>query len=175
MIDLETMGTKPGCPIISIGAVEFDRYTGETGAEIEIVFDFKEAIDLGEPQGSTVEWWMRQSAQSREALLRGTTGVVEGFMEFIRWFNANAKACCVWGNGATFDISILEHALLKYVDKVPWEFWAIRDCRTIEDLATISRKAFKRDGTHHTALADAKYQVKYISAMINQLRVGDSA
>jgi DNA polymerase III epsilon subunit-like protein len=31
MLDLETMGKRAGCAIVSIGAVEFDINTGEIG------------------------------------------------------------------------------------------------------------------------------------------------
>ncbi len=40
----------------------------------------------------------------------------------------------VWGNGANFDIGILEHAYDQYQIEIPWEFWNVRDCRTIKDM-----------------------------------------
>jgi len=75
-----------------------------------------------------------------------------------------------WGNGAAFDISMLEHCYRQYGIDAPWEFWDVRDCRTIEHISTLDKRSFKRDGVHHGALDDALHQVKYISVMIKEVR-----
>jgi hypothetical protein len=72
---------------------------------------------------------------------------------------------------------IAEHAFRELEIKNPWQFWNIRDCRTIYELAGVSLK----DGGHvtsHKALEDAERQAivvqkayqKLISAGFTHLR-----
>ena len=61
----------------------------------------------------------------------------------------------VWSNGSGFDIVIAESAFRDLDMKYPWQFWNVRDCRTIYDLAGVSLK----DGGHvtsHKAVEDAE-------------------
>lgn len=169
MIDLETMGRKPGCPIVTIGAVQFDRKTGEIGATFYVKVDFEDALNHFEVDPNTVAWWLQQSDGARADLLGGDVPIVTALEQLSEWFTTCCPDYCVWGNGATFDISILEHAMDVLQVPIPWDFWAVRDCRTVEDISTVRRKSIKRKGTHHNALDDAIYQAEYISAMIAQL------
>lgn len=171
MIDIETMGVTPKSPILSIGAVEFDRLTGDFGREFEVVINFEKAIDDGELDGSTVAWWLKQSDEARNALFAdegyySTEDVLTELSYFVD------QSQYVWGNGATFDISILEEAMRKHGVDIPWKFYNIRDVRTVVDLANpiCPRKPFEdaREGAH-TALGDAKHQATYTSAMIQAL------
>lgn len=168
MIDLETLGTTPDCFILSIGAAEFNLETGEIGQT------FHQRVDpeLDQPgrriSPGTVKWWMGQSDAARKDVVRGDIELDELLFNFRR-FVGDVAPGTVWGNGSTFDISILEHA---YNYQPPWRFFAVSDCRTVEMLASpaVTRRQFKRQGTHHSALDDAIYQAQYISAMIRHLR-----
>jgi len=73
----------------------------------------------------------------------------------------------VWGNGSTFDISMLEHAFVQLGLHIPWKYYNIRDCRTIQMLAEdlIDRNDVKFEGEKHNALHDARWQAAYTSAM----------
>lgn len=168
MIDLETLGTTPDCFILSIGAAEFDIESGEIGET------FHQKIDPNSSQPGrvidpgTVAWWDKQSEEARADVMSGEmilTDVLSNFAKFVK----SVRPGTVWGNGSTFDISILENA---YEYKAPWRFFAVSDCRTVEMLANprVTRAQFKREGTHHNALDDAIYQATYISAMIRHLR-----
>lgn len=173
MIDLETMGTKPNSAIIAIGAVFFDRETGETGAEFyrEISLEScqKSGMDI---DASTIIWWMNQSDDARNKFSsNGDAGNVCGVLtEFSSWAKNNSFAEVVvpWGNGATFDISMLENAFNLVNVPVPWAFWNVRDVRTVVDLCDC-RDQVVFDGVPHYALDDAKHQVKYVVAAINKL------
>ena len=62
----------------------------------------------------------------------------------------------IWAHGASFDPPILESAYLAFKAKAPWKYSALRDTRTIYELANYYPDRTK--GTHHNALDDAKNQ-----------------
>lgn len=171
MIDIETLGTSVGCPILSVGAVEFCRHTGEFGRECEWVVNFSEAVNSGKVDGNTLSWWMLQSDEARQALFNefSVTPVqaLQGLSNFVKDYQK------VWGNGSTFDISILEYAMKQNDIHIPWKFWNVRDVRTVVDLASgiCNKKGFENNRVAaHTALGDAKHQAEYVSSMIINLR-----
>lgn len=164
-IDLETMGTKAGCPVMSIGAVYFDPLTGETGAEFYMTISLESCMEVGLiPEADTIMWWMQQSDEARGEFVRKIKHpirkVLNEFFEF-------AKGSRPWGNGATFDVSILEHALGAIGRPAPWKFWEIRDVRTVVDLVmrveSVDLRSSIFEGEKHNALDDAKHQAKMVS------------
>lgn len=70
MLDLETMGKKPGAPIVSMGAVFFDPITGETGGEFYRVICLESSMYFGaKPDAGTILWWLKQSSEARSAIV----------------------------------------------------------------------------------------------------------
>lgn len=66
MIDIETLGTKPGAAILSIGAVMFSA-TG-LGETFYTPVSLKSCTDIGlTVDPDTVAWWMQQSEEARQA------------------------------------------------------------------------------------------------------------
>ena len=67
----------------------------------------------------------------------------------------------LWCQGPLFDYAILQN-LYKNVNKpCPWNFWQIRDSRTIFSMMpTDPRKAIQEE--LHNALADCYYQAKCV-------------
>ena len=173
MIDLETLGTKPDAPILSIGAVYFDPDTGLFGCKFHVKLDFIEACKDRQIDPATVEWWMGQSDEARTAL----TDPGEGYSKHdalyhLSAFLDNEGDVKVWGNGATFDISMLEDLYRQLDTSIPWKFYNVRDVRTIVAAAEgiVDRKDIPFDGIKHDALADAVHQATYVSAMWQALR-----
>lgn len=178
MIDLETVGTIPGSAIVSIGAVIFDpRYATITDKTFYSECDYANQQDDGlTVDESTLAWWEDQSPQVREALL-GLDDLKESLLDLSKWL---PRDCKVWGNGATFDITMLEHCYRLYKLPIPWKFWNVRDCRTVKDMYECTRGGLQRGmgslrdkkHVHHNALGDAQHQAKEINRMWNLL-VGD--
>jgi DNA polymerase III epsilon subunit-like protein len=166
MIDLETMGTVPESAIVSIGAVLFDPRYGQVSNEVFYAeLDWEEQNRWVDPL--TEEWWSTQNSKAKMAL-HGIEDLEETLTEFSHWLPNDAK---VWGNGATFDISLLEHAYRQLSLPIPWKFYNVRDCRTVLDMYESKRGGFnkKSGGTLHNALDDAKYQASYITMMWRNL------
>jgi len=179
MVDLETMGKKPGAPIVSIGAVFFAPSSGKTGAEFYQVINLESSMSFGaRPDASTILWWLKQSPEARSAIvLDDTVGLVEALEQFLDFIAENAangsKNVQLWGNGSSFDCSLLEAAFELADTPFPIPHWNYRDVRTVVELGKAiglnSRYDIPFEGDQHNALADARHQVKYVSAIWQRL------
>ena len=155
MIDLETLGTSPGCAIVSIGACSFSREGIDKVLYERIdVSDTRMRIDPG-----TSCWWMRQSDAARSVFNPGGFHAPAVLTIFSDWFHAVAGEQ-IWGHGASFDAPILAAAYEFYELPCPFKFWNMRDTRTIYELAGVSPD--RTAGTHHNALDDAKAQAEAV-------------
>ena len=172
MIDLETLGTTPDSAILAIGAVKFDPHTGEQREQFYTVIEFEDA-DKRKISAATVKWWMQQDEDARMALVKPASMAIDLETALVDFGNFLSPGDKVWGNGATFDISMLEHA---YGYEAPWKFWNVRDVRTVVDIASglVDRNDTKFVGQAHNALDDAIHQAKYVSAMVMALRANHS-
>ena len=179
MVDLETMGKKPGAPIVSVGAVFFDPASGKTGAEYYQVISLESSMSFGaKPDASTILWWLKQSPEARSAIVvDDTVGLVEALEHFLDFIAENAangsKNVQLWGNGSSFDCSLLEAAFELADTPFPIPRWNYRDVRTVVELGKAvglnSRYDIPFEGDQHNALADARHQVKYVSAIWQRL------
>ena len=171
MLDIETLGVKPGCVVLSIGAVEFDTTTGELSKEFEIVINANDACAQGltiEP--STVMWWMDQSESARDAVMQGTITLRAGLAQLVAAFDWNKR---VWCNGASFDFPILEAAYCAAGLEQPWKFWNCMCFRTIKNL--VPKRVYDtvkvEPAVAHRALDDAKAQALTLVALLKHLGV----
>lgn len=162
MLDLETMGTKPGSPIISIGAIEFDVH-GDG-----IIRSFYQAIDLQSnfdhnltPGAGTIKWWMKQSEEAKK-LFEDPSMVTlpTALVALARWIGEDAL---MWGNSARFDLGILEYAYDSCRIPVPWDHRNERCYRTLKALHPEIK--IMRHGTHHNALDDAISQAHHTQGL----------
>jgi hypothetical protein len=173
MVDLETMGTSYDAPIISIGAVLFDIETGNQYDEFYETVDIESSFKYGTPSASTVKWWIEQSSDAKKSTFGGNSSLpfVLNKFNFFLQKDFNPSNIKMWGNGPTFDISILEYAFKQCDIDILWKFWNIRDCRTVKDIGeAIGYKMPDFKGTAHNALDDAKNQAKWVSEICMQLK-----
>ena len=71
MIDIETLANTSNSIITQIGAVVFNRYSGKIIDKFKINVDAQSCEDLGmEMNVDTVEWWMSQSQEARDSVLK---------------------------------------------------------------------------------------------------------
>jgi hypothetical protein len=149
MVDLETLGTGPRSAIIQIGAVEFDRHTGEIGEPflVSVAQDFYEDA---EHHGfvkdvETVAWWEKQSAAARSALTINKVSTPFIAMDkFGEWIDSTGFEASydrskglIWANPPQFDLVILRHAAVKAYgdgDQVWWKYPQETCVRTLKNL-----------------------------------------
>ena len=166
MIDIETLGTKSNCPVISIGAVAFDLTT--IHGSFYTALDVEEQIDSGKriADASTIKWWMGQSGAAKTVFKENPEDTKFGLQQ-LALFLSSFDDFYVWGNGATFDITILESIFDSYGVEIPWKYNRIMDQRTIKRFLGKDVK-LKREGVYHNAVDDATTQAKFIQECLRR-------
>lgn len=159
MIDIETLDTLPTAAVLSIGAVYFDRVTGDIGDKFYAKIDFSSACSIGTTSKDTMEWWGNQSEDARLEAFGGVELPADAALRLADFINPDTK---IWGNGSIFDITILENWFRELKLSAAWDFWNVRDVRTAVDLYNINPKDYIRDGVHHNAIDDCLFQIKYL-------------
>lgn len=183
MVDLETMGKKHNAPIVAIGAVVFDPATGSIGESFYKVVCLESSVNWGAViDPSTVIWWLRQSSEARSAIVNDDAiPLQDALLQFREFVSDNVaggrKKAQVWGNGASFDNSILRSSYDCIAEDYPWEYWNDRDVRTMVELGqAISfdpKTTIPFEGSRHNALADAIHQARYVSAIWQRIIAGN--
>ena len=166
MLDLETLSTKPDATVLTFGACKFNPYKQEDidkGIYFRINVD--QQITLGrDVDDSTVEWWGKQAEDVREeALGDGDRITLEQFTKELNRFIVGAKN--IWAQGPVFDIVILENLYRQLGLPCPWQFWQIRDSRTL--LSTHGDPREKNKVGLHNALEDAVSQAQAVQHVFN--------
>lgn len=155
MLDLETMGNKPTSAIIAIGAVKFGN--GEILDRFYQKISLESSMDAGlTVDASTIIWWMNQSDDARKEFKDNDPHIDSVLIDFWVWCGEVNE---MWGNGASFDNTILSNAYDVVGIEKPWKFWQDRCYRTIKASSPIE---LKRVGTHHNALNDAESQALHL-------------
>jgi exodeoxyribonuclease VIII len=168
MLDLETLGTKPGCIVLSVGAVAFgpDRLGDEFYAVLNV--EQQEAEGLTRDP-ATCAWWEKQSKKARRIFSEPQIDLGEALTDFSTFcarLGAPSKIR-MWGNGSDFDNPILQAVYEAASRKQPWGTYRNRCYRTLKGLAP--SVGLVRGGTHHNALDDAKTQAAHAVRILHDL------
>ncbi len=159
MVDIETLGTEKGAAIISIGAVKFTptEVTNEfyRNVSLESCSEYGLEIDPG-----TLDWWLDRDDEVQDVLSGGVD--LEDALRTFWMFYGDADE--VWARSPSFDCEILSDALERVGIEVPWSFRDERDCRTI--ISALGDPEIERDGEHHNAVDDARYQARRVGAAL---------
>jgi hypothetical protein len=171
MLDLETLSTRPNAVILSIGAVKFDPFTNRIDVDegLDLRIDVDEQSALGRDiQEETVKWWETQPKEVQNAAF-DPDGRIK-LNDFIRSLNKFlVGADNIWAQGPAFDIVILEDLYRQLSIPTPWQFWQIRDSRTLFGVHGDPRDK-NRQGAHN-ALMDCCYQAMGVQQIYKQQKV----
>jgi len=172
MLDLETIGVSNNAAILSIGAVRFDITDSTSyGSKFYVNVSVESCLKYGlQADGGTIMFWLKQADEARKVLFENPLSLELACEKFRVWA-AGAKT--VWGNGATFDNTILRNAFRVANAEFPIHFRGDRDVRTIVALAKqlgLVLEKQERVGQHHNALDDAMYQVQYVTKIFKAMR-----
>lgn len=188
-IDLETLDTKPGAIIISVGAAATIRHSYKVFSLFERNVTEKDQQAYGATYSeSTLAWWRKQSNEVWIQTRIHPLPMNMVLHNLAKWMNecrerAAEQGCTsvqVWGNGATMDISLLEWHFnhnpksITSLVKAPWEFWDIRDVRTLVEVdAMTGGKEFKKRttfyGMQHRSLHDAMHEMCYCARIMSMI------
>ncbi len=173
MLDLETLGTRPGSVILSIGAVKFDHE--KVYDDFHIGINIQSCLDAGMTvNGDTLMWWMhpdRNEARAQwvdPAFDKFDLGsALSQFTMWMKtapngWIPVDGPEVELWGNGSSFDNSILGAAYDALGFEAPWQRDRANRCyRTMKSMYPNTRME-KREGTHHNAVDDARSQAHHL-------------
>lgn len=176
MIDLETLGTSPGCVITQIGLAAFNT-TDESIRSTNIFVDIDSCLHVGmHITGSTLRWWLKQSDEARALMADppnplGILPALQDARAFITEVGPNpehpSKPLHVWGHGAAFDVAILATAYEMCRRTPPWNFRDVRDTRTLASL--LCDPGRPASVLAHSAESDAVAQAVWVRTMLNRL------
>ncbi len=171
MIDFETLNTKNRPAVLSLGAVRFNPFTKEDPFDpFYIRFEIDHQFELGRTYSEdTIAWWERQDPDIRaEAMDPGEDRVTieEGVKKFHKWYWNKCEG--IWGNGAIFDVAILEDLYDMVGQTYSWQYYHVRCARTVFNQGIDP----KRTGNDlHNALADAYDQALGIQNVYAELGI----
>lgn len=170
MLDLETLGTRPDCVILTLGAVKFDPYSlREPGPGIYFRVDVDEQTALGrEVQEDTLNWWLNQAEDIREEALgeQDRVSLATLYQDLNRFLVGVNN---IWAQGPVFDIAILENLYRQCGWPTPWQFWQISDSRTLFKVHGDPR--VKGKAGLHNALEDCVSQAVAVQQIYKKLGI----
>lgn len=197
MVDIESLGTNVGCPIVTIGAVLFDPYSCDSGETLMkraflARIDVSNAVDLSRGvEGGTLRWWFEQKDEAIKALVGDDAISIQEALtklwrychergafvdkEFFEGLSSMPRTNRYWAKDPDFDMRLMQY----YYDHpevsavLPWKFWECRSVRTVQDLAwpggSDDRPDFIVPGVAHDARYDAVTQAMTIQAAMYRL------
>jgi len=169
MIDLETLATDPHCTVLTVGGVKFNPNNNiEPHSEFYFHLDIDEQDSLGRTTTEdTIAWWAKQDPKAREEAFKeeDRVGLKHFLDQLTKWM---VGVDVLWGHGYGFDVTILEDLYRQMATPIPWNFWQVRDGRTL--ISMLSRDPRKDMQTDlHNALADSYFQAKAIQVAYSQI------
>ena len=181
MLDIETVSTKKNALILSIGAVLFNRATGEIGHKREWVLE-NAFVGGYHICPRTQKWWSEQGQEAKDRLFNNPNKVETkvALQELTALIIENTTGtgygrARIWGNGPTFDLTIIDNAYhVEGLSGQPWNYGNERDVRTMVDLGREllnfdPKKDMPFVGVKHSAADDAEHQATYVSEIFMKL------
>jgi len=165
MIDIEGLGTGPDAAILTIAAQSFDPFgTGHYDRHYyaRITLESQENRRI---QDETLAWWATQPEAQAEAFAEDNRIPLDQALDEL--YRLAWQHDYIWAQGPTYDINILEHAYKSYNKTQPWQFYRIRDSRTVLSLWP-GRPV---PPTSHHALEDTRKQINILQQTLKHLNV----
>ena len=168
MIDMETLGTSPDCIILTIGAVHFDPFSNTIIDELYLKVNLEDQEKLGRTiDPGTLDWWSKQHPEIlEEALSDGGRISLNDAVDQLHKFLWGCKR--FWSHGSVFDLMILENLYRQIKKPLPWDFWDLRDTRTVFDLGHDPEMP---QNSKHNALQDAIRQAIGVQNVYRKLGI----
>lgn len=172
MTDLETLGTDPYSPILSIGACRFSMDSDPACADTFYqAIRLESCLEFGlKPSASTVIWWMQQNAAAQEVFTDESATTLplalDAYTDFL-----NSRPDTLWANSARFDYGLLAAAYKVCGKELPWSFFREGCYRTIKNLPAAKGIKLVRFGDHHNALEDAISQARHLQEINKKLNL----
>lgn len=178
--DIETLGKKPGCVIVSAAFLVFDFNEQKTFQQyvddaLYIKFSVKDQKDSGrhiDPE--TLDWWKKQDDVVRRELMPSSkdVSIAQGSKMIVDYLSergihgTNDKRVWRFCRGQDFDIPIMSEAMESVGMKLPGAYWNSRDIRSFISGALLDLTAttlYKDDREYKTIpgfrIHDARHDI----------------
>jgi len=165
MIDLEGLATGPDTTILTIAAQAFDPvghgfFNQHYYARITLESQPDRKIEQG-----TIDWWATQKEAQAEAFAEEDRIPLDEALDGLGRLIWHAKR--IWAQGPTYDMNILEHAYKSYNKPIPWQYYSVRDSRTVFGLWP----ELPKPPTSHHALEDCRRQIELLQTTLRHLNI----
>jgi hypothetical protein len=170
MLDLETLSVKPDAVILTFGAVKFNPFAQEPVlAKMYLRVDVDQQIALNRRiDEGTIKWWSEQAEDVRNEALGDENRVsLDEFTSQLNKFVVGVDE--IWSQGTVFDIIILENLYRQLEKPIPWQYYQIRDSRTLFQVHGDPRE--KGKAGLHNALEDCISQASAVQMIFNKLGI----
>ena len=157
---------------MTVGGVKFDPHTFEEPEQgMYFRVDVNKQTSMGrDVMQDTVNWWSKQPKEiSDEAFSDDNRESLDDMIKKINKFSVGVDV--FWCQGPLFDYAILQDIYKQLGYPVPWQYWQIRDSRTLFSLVPKDPNE-KRTGLHN-ALEDCYFQAKKVQRVYKQLGINN--
>lgn len=179
VVDLETASTKPNARVLTIGASCVKLHNSKSMSTANFYVRITPTclqqnhrdVDL-----QTMLWWRKQSRSANYEAFdltldrKVTSQALNLFADFIQeTANTYGTVPFLWGNAASFDLSLLKSLYEDLLFGVPWSYRQEMDLRTLR--AMFPELEFKSPGgIDHIAVEDAQNESITLSQILFHLR-----
>lgn len=162
MLDIESIGKRPGCVVFAIGAIIFD--VEKIFSEHLFKLSVKESISLGFIiDQETRNWWINDRERRILAnFLTKNPSPIRDVMHEILYLRNQTRTHWAWG--IDFDFPMIEAIYDKL--NIVFDRFVVRDARTVCKLAKTDNRL-----KPHNPILDAKEQVICLQKAIIKLGV----
>jgi len=170
----QTLGTRAGCAILSIGAVAFvpGGRAGHPGQSLLRRGGSAQLPGMGPAHRcqhcALVDAPERSPPATITNPAENRNGLAAALFD-LRSFMDGFNEAPIWANGASFDFPILAEAYRLSGTARPWHFRNERDYRTLKALWPDVPQP-QRSGTHHNALDDAIHQATHLQMIWKEMQ-----
>jgi hypothetical protein len=170
MLDLETLGTRPGAVIL---AAAFVRFSDEAHCTLNLSIPDQTALGM-EIDPDTHAWWGEQESKHPGAWAAATesplpiAAALPYFANWLAWATGGSGDWMLWCHHKSFDGPLLSELYRRAGIACPFEFWRVRDTPTLYDLAGLDKAAYAVPPPH-IALNDAIGQTRAANAALRVL------
>ncbi len=163
MMDIETLGVKPGCVVMQVAMVRFDHervYTGGREWNIDIMDQLGAGLTI---DMDTLQWWRDQNRTVRGLVMNAGDNryrlplALQDMHDALAIELAN-KDFKLWANPDWFDLPMVAELYYKSGREYPWPRSQTTDARTFLWAAGIDWGKRTKSIQPHHAIRDAEAQ-----------------
>lgn len=137
MIDIESSSSRPNAQILCISAVQFNEfditpnYLNYPILDILVNIDEQKERDV---QQEVIDWWAKRDKKVKDKIFGDKNRIsVDSSLDQLTKFIWGSER--IWCQGTSFDIPILTNIYEERNKPLPWQYWQVKDVRTIIGLA----------------------------------------